>query len=538
MGKRVADVLIETMQAVGVRGCYGIVSDTSSRIAHAIDAGAIDWVHMRHEEAGAFAAGAEGQLMDHLTACAGTCGPGSLHFIDGLYEANRNLAPVVLIATQIVRHDIGLDPIQKIDLQQVFKGCSIFCETILTPEQARQKSVAARQAVPTERGVAALVVPADVANASAHEERPYAVHARPPLVRPSDGDLDAIAAILNKNSAIAIYSGAGCARTRQVCSRRPPTCRSNKCSPSDGSICRPSRRAQRNSRSLPAAIQARAALEAAQQQFDQADANLRRTQARSTVNGYVTNLLMRVGDFAHQGTANASIIDSDSYWIDGYFEETKMARVFVGDRVEAKLMGYAQPIMGHVATVTRGIGVSNAAPGTQGLPNVDVVYALVRLAQRIPVRIAIDQAPQSIPLVSGMTATVTILEPADRRPWPGGGLATMAARLSDILDGPPGRPGCIPAITTERGRAQSLLVEREGPPASPSQLSPGAHRRHEPLASSMDTAIQGGLARDPLVQTVVLAAIDVIPCASQGSSGLRARSIVHVQFGSVFASTG
>src|SRR5580704_11797376 len=119
------------------------------------------------------------------------------------------------------------------------------------------------------------------------------------------------------------------------------------------------------------AIQARAALEAAQQQVDQADVNLRRTRVRSPVNGYVTNLLMRVGDFAHQGTTNVSIIDSDSYWIDGYFEETKMARVCVGDRVEAKLMGYAQPIMGHVATVTRGIGVSNAASGAQGLPNVD-----------------------------------------------------------------------------------------------------------------------------------------------------------------------
>src|SRR4051794_5650411 len=158
------------------------------------------------------------------------------------------------------------------------------------------------------------------------------------------------------------------------------------------------------------AIQARAALEAAQQQLDQADVNLGRTRVRSPVNGYVTNLLMRVGDFAHQGTANVSIIDSDSYWIDGYFEETKMARVCIGDRVEAKLMGYAQPITGRVATVTRGIGVANAAAGAQGLPNVDAVYTWVRLAQRIPVRIAIERVPPGIPLVSGMTATVTILE--------------------------------------------------------------------------------------------------------------------------------
>ena len=221
------------------------------------------------------------------------------------------------------------------------------------------------------------------------------------------------------------------------------------------------------------AIQAKAVLDAAQQQLDQADVNLRRTQVRSPVNGYVTNLLMRVGDFAHQGTANVSIIDSDSYWIDGYFEETKMARVCIGDRVEAKLMGYAQSITGHVATVTRGIGVSNAAPGTQGLPNVDAVFTWVRLAQRIPVRIAIDQVPSGIPLVSGMTATVTILAPVDRRPWLEGVMATMAARLSDVLDGPPARPGCIPAITTERGPAQSLPVEQQEPPTSPSQLNPG-----------------------------------------------------------------
>jgi RND family efflux transporter MFP subunit len=223
------------------------------------------------------------------------------------------------------------------------------------------------------------------------------------------------------------------------------------------------------------AIQAKAALEAAQQQLDQADVNLQRTQVRSPVNGYVTNLLMRVGDFAHQGTANVSVIDSDSYWIDGYFEETKMARVCIGDRVEAKLMGYAQPILGHVATVTRGISVSNATPSTQGLPNVDAVYTWVRLAQRVPVRIAIDKVPPGIPLVSGMTATVTILEAADagRRTGLNGVISAIKAQLSDVLDGPPVRPGCIPAVTTERGPTQSLPVEQERPPVPPAQLNPG-----------------------------------------------------------------
>src|SRR5258708_5619208 len=211
MAKRVADVLIETLQSAGVKRCYGIVGDTLNRIAHAIDGSEIEWVHMRHEEAGAFAAGAEAQLTGHLAACAGTCGPGSLHFINGLYEANRNRAPVILIATQIVRKDLGFQSIQEIDFNDVFKGCSVYCEMIVTPEQARRKAVAACQAALTKRGVAVLVVPADIANAAAADELPYAIHARPPFVRPSDADHDEIATILNDSEAITIYAGAGCA---------------------------------------------------------------------------------------------------------------------------------------------------------------------------------------------------------------------------------------------------------------------------------------------------------------------------------------
>ena len=127
MSKRVADVLVETLQAARVKTCYGIVGDTLNRIAHAIERSEIDWVHMRHEEAGAFAANAEALLMGRLTACAGSCGPGSLHFINGLYEANRNRAPVILIATQIVRQDLGFESIQEIDYDDVFKGCSVYC---------------------------------------------------------------------------------------------------------------------------------------------------------------------------------------------------------------------------------------------------------------------------------------------------------------------------------------------------------------------------------------------------------------------------
>jgi multidrug resistance efflux pump len=223
------------------------------------------------------------------------------------------------------------------------------------------------------------------------------------------------------------------------------------------------------------AVGAKAAFDAVQQQVAQAETNLRRTQVLSPVNGYVTNLLMRVGDYAHQGDANVSVIDTDSYWIDGYFEETKMARVCVGDRVEAKLMGYAQPILGHVATVTRGIGVSNAAAGVQGLPSVDPVYTWVRLAQRVPVRIAIDSVPSGIPLVSGMTATVTVENSAGNNDRSGFGRvdAEVETQLFDVLSGPTARPGCIPAVTTGQASTESLPVDQEEPALSPDQLNPG-----------------------------------------------------------------
>jgi len=223
------------------------------------------------------------------------------------------------------------------------------------------------------------------------------------------------------------------------------------------------------------AIQAKGAFEAMQQQVAQAEINLSRTQVRSPVNGYVTNLLLRVGDYAHQGVTNVSIIDTDSYWLDGYFEETQMARVCVGDRAEAKLMGYSSPIAGRVTTVTRGVSVSNAAAGAQGLPNVDPVYTWVRLAQRVPVRIAIDTVPPDVPLVSGMTATVTIRDESDAgQPTRFGRLRReVTMSLSDVFNGPSARPGCVPAITTERGPTQSLPATQAQPSLTPEEINPG-----------------------------------------------------------------
>ncbi|MET3521853.1 HlyD family secretion protein [Mesorhizobium abyssinicae] len=218
------------------------------------------------------------------------------------------------------------------------------------------------------------------------------------------------------------------------------------------------------------AIQAEAAFEAAQSQVTQAQVNLERTEVRSPVNGYVTNLLLRAGDFARQGITNVSVIDTDSFWIDGYFEETKMARVCTGAQVEAKLMGYSAPIIGHVSTVTRGLSVSNAAAGTQGLPNVDPIYTWVRLAQRVPVRIAIDDVPAGVPLVSGMTATVTIRDhPAnDHSSW----FDSARASLINVLSGPSARPDCISAATAAIAPAQSVPAWAAQATPEPEQINP------------------------------------------------------------------
>ena len=222
------------------------------------------------------------------------------------------------------------------------------------------------------------------------------------------------------------------------------------------------------------ATQAQAAFDAAQQQVAQADINLKRTQVRSPVNGYVTNLLMRVGDYAHAGATNVSVIDADSYWIDGYFEETKMAHVCLGDRAEAALMGYRDPIVGRVQTVTRGISVANAAPSTQGLPNVDPVYTWVRLAQRVPVRIRITDVPAGVPLVSGMTATVTIRGAEERQSggWLHQGFASLADRLGDIVHGPRPSPGCVPRIGDEKGATVTLPTPKPIAPLNPAEINP------------------------------------------------------------------
>ncbi len=179
---------------------------------------------------------------------------------------------------------------------------------------------------------------------------------------------------------------------------------------------------------------AQGAYQSALANLEQAKLDLERTDVRSTVNGYVTNLQLRVGDYANTGSPNISVVDAESYWVTGYFEETKLGSFKVGDQARVRLIGFGPEIEGHVASITRGISTPNASVSTQGLPSVEAVYTWVRLAQRIPVRITLDRVPDGVTLSAGMTATVTVT-PADgeaRTPWDG-----LRARVAAWW---PGRP--------------------------------------------------------------------------------------------------
>lgn len=153
---------------------------------------------------------------------------------------------------------------------------------------------------------------------------------------------------------------------------------------------------------------AQANVDSAQSSLNTARLNLQRSILYSPVNGYITNLNLRVGDYVNAGQSYLSVIDADSYWVYGYFEETKMWGIHVGDVARIKLMGYKQILPGHVVSIARGINDKNADPDGFGLQNVDPIFTWVRLAQRIPVRVHIDHIPDTINLSAGMTATISV----------------------------------------------------------------------------------------------------------------------------------
>ena len=163
-----------------------------------------------------------------------------------------------------------------------------------------------------------------------------------------------------------------------------------------------------------AAAIAAAAYQEAQAQYDLAKLNLERTTVRSPANGYVDNLRLRVGNYATVGQPKLAVIDSDSFWVCGYFEETKLPRLHSGDPAVIKLMGVGPTLSGHVESISSGIADQNGSTDIQGLANVNPVFYWVRLAQRIPVRIHLDTVPEGIHLAAGMTCSITVNSPKSK----------------------------------------------------------------------------------------------------------------------------
>ena len=156
------------------------------------------------------------------------------------------------------------------------------------------------------------------------------------------------------------------------------------------------------------AVEADASVLMARSRLAQARVNLERTRMRSPVDGWVTNLEVRVGNYATIGQRDIAVVDAGSFWVDAYFEETALARIRDGDPADIHLMGYRPLLHGHVEGVARGIQTVNAQSDAAGLAMVDPIFTWVRLAQRVPVRIQLDQVPSQVRLVAGTTATVEV----------------------------------------------------------------------------------------------------------------------------------
>jgi len=213
MAKRVADLLVDVLAEAGVQRVYGVSGDSLNGITDSIRTReGIQWVHTRHEEVAAFAAGAEAHLTGKLAVCAGSCGPGNLHLINGLYDCHRSRVPVLAIAAQIPSNEIGSGYFQETHPEHLFAQCSHYCELVSQPEQMPRVLEIAMQTAISRRGVAVVAIPGDVAMRDAVEQstRLHFSDARP-SVCPSDDELNILADLLNRSQKITILGGAGCA---------------------------------------------------------------------------------------------------------------------------------------------------------------------------------------------------------------------------------------------------------------------------------------------------------------------------------------
>jgi pyruvate dehydrogenase (quinone) len=210
----VAEQIVETLELAGVQRIYGVVGDSLNGLTESLRTRhRIAWVHVRHEEAAAFAASGESQITGRLAVCAGSCGPGNLHLINGLYDANRSRTPVLAIAAHIPSSEIGGGYFQETHPQNLFRECSVYCELVSDPAQMPFVLENAIRAAVGERGVAVIVVPGDVALKPAPKRASAATALLPPrpVVRPADAEIDALAALLNGCERITLFCGRGCA---------------------------------------------------------------------------------------------------------------------------------------------------------------------------------------------------------------------------------------------------------------------------------------------------------------------------------------
>ncbi len=212
MAQKVADVFIDTLVNAGVKRMYGVVGDSLNGLTDVLrKQKKIEWVHVRHEEVAAFAAGAEAHLTGEIAVCAGSCGPGNLHLINGLFDCHRNRVPVLAIAAQVPSHEIGSGYFQETNPQSLFKDCSYYCELVSQADQMpRVLGIAMRTAL-AKRGVAAIVIPGDVALRECHDGAvTLGIRHASPSFTPSVCELEEAAGILNDAQKVTILGGAGC----------------------------------------------------------------------------------------------------------------------------------------------------------------------------------------------------------------------------------------------------------------------------------------------------------------------------------------
>lgn len=211
---KVADVVTETLHVAGVQRIYGVVGDSLNGITDSLRRrGDIDWIHVRHEESAAFAAGAEAHLTGELAVCAGSCGPGNLHLINGLFDCHRSRVPVLAIAAHIPSAEIGRGYFQETHPESLFRECSHYCEMVSSPEQLPGVLESAIRAAVGLRGVAVVIIPGDVAlrELNAKPSAGASMALRPPVVQPAAADVDALAQLLNGSGKVTLLCGRGCA---------------------------------------------------------------------------------------------------------------------------------------------------------------------------------------------------------------------------------------------------------------------------------------------------------------------------------------